>query len=31
MSLKAPEKVEKLRKTLHAKAKESPKCRFYSL
>ena len=31
MSLVAPEKVEKLRQTLHAKAKESPEDRFYSL
>jgi group II intron reverse transcriptase/maturase len=31
MSLEVPEKVEKLRQTLHAKAKESPEYRFYSL
>ena len=31
MSLQAPEKVRKLQKTLHAKAKESPELRFYLL
>ena len=31
MSLQAPEKVQKLQQTLHAKAKESPDFRFYAL
>ena len=31
MSLEPPEKVEKLRMALHAKAKGSPECRFHSL
>lgn len=31
MSLQAPEKVRKLQKTLHAKAKEAPELRFYLL
>ncbi len=31
MSLKTPEKVEKLRMALHAKAKEEPEFRFYQL
>lgn len=31
MSLRPPEKVEKLQTTLHAKAKESPDYRFYAL
>ena len=31
MRLQAPEKVQKLQQTLHAKAKESPDCRFYAL
>jgi len=31
VSLQAPEKVRKLQKTLHAKAKESPELRFYAL
>ena len=31
MSLEPPEKVRKLRSTLHAKAKEAPSYRFYSL
>jgi group II intron reverse transcriptase/maturase len=31
MSLKTPEKVEKLRKALHVKAKENPQFRFYQL
>ena len=31
MSLKPPEKVQKLRAALHAKAKGSPDCRFHSL
>jgi RNA-directed DNA polymerase len=31
VSLQAPEKVRKLQKTLHAKAKESPELRFYLL
>ena len=31
MSLATPTKVEKLQKTLHAKAKESPDYRFYAL
>ena len=31
MSLRPPEKVRKLQSTLHAKAKEAPGFRFYSL
>ncbi len=31
MSLKTPDKVEKLRKALHVKAKENPQFRFYQL
>ena len=31
MNLKPPEKVRKLQRTLHAKAKESPDYRFYAL
>lgn len=31
MSLRPPEKVQKLQTALHAKAKESPECRFYAL
>ena len=31
MSLRPPDKVRKLRRTLHAKAKESPDYRFYAL
>ena len=31
MSLQPPEKVRKLQQTLHAKAKENPSYRFYSL
>ena len=31
MSLRPPEKVRKLQRTLHAKAKETPGYRFYSL
>jgi hypothetical protein len=31
MSLRPPEKVQKLRETLHAKAKEAPGYRFYAL
>ena len=31
MNLGPPEKVRKLQRTLHAKAKESPKYRFYAL
>ena len=30
MSLQAPEKLQKLQRTLHAKAKESPDFRFYA-
>ena len=31
MSLRPPEKVQKLQETLHAKAKEAPGYRFYAL
>ena len=31
MSLRPPETVRKLQSTLHAKAKEAPEYRFYSL
>ena len=31
MSLSTPESVQKLRAALHAKAKGSPSCRFYTL
>ena len=31
MSLRAPEKLQKLQQALHAKAKESPDFRFYAL
>lgn len=31
MGLRAPEKLQKLQQTLHAKAKESPEFRFYAL
>ena len=31
MSLRPPEKVRKLQETLHAKAKENPRYRFYNL